>query len=187
MLRRDAPQGRLLTNCLRKSNGGGGETTLEKSLVAFTSEANGPMASCPRVGHVTPKRTCFSRALRSTKTIRRLSVRTSEGAVLLAAAKVSILRCLVLEGGHMFFCFHGELETALKYLAPRLETLALIGGATYTVRGCKTLVQDVIDMLGEESMQLSSLRTLQFGEVCNDDGIPRGFRRRKVAGVLRTW
>ena len=80
MLRRDAPQGRLLTNCLRKSNGGGGETTLEKSLVAFTSEANGPMASCPRVGHVTPKRTCFSRALRSTKTIRRLSVRTSEPA-----------------------------------------------------------------------------------------------------------
>ncbi len=80
MLRRDAPQGRLLTNCLRKSNGGGGETTLEKCLVAFTSEANWPMASCPRVGHVTPKRTCFSRALRSTKTIRRLSVRTSEPA-----------------------------------------------------------------------------------------------------------
>ena len=40
-------------------------------------------------------------------------------------------------------------------------------------------------MLGEESMQLSSLRTLQFGEVCNDDGIPRGFRRRKMTGVFR--
>ena len=42
MLRRDAPQGRLLTNCLRKSNGGGGETTLERSLVAFTSGLMGP-------------------------------------------------------------------------------------------------------------------------------------------------
>ena len=110
-----------------------------------------------------------------------------EGTLLLAAAKVSTLRCLVLEGGHAFFCCHEELETALKYLAPRLETLALIGGATYTVgvRGRKSLVQDVIEMLGKESMQLSSLRTLQFGEVCNDDGIPRGFRRRKMAGVLR--
>ena len=95
-----------------------------------------------------------------------------------------------MEGGHTFFCFHEDLETALKYLAPRLETLALIGGATYTVgvRGCKSLVQDVIDMLGEESMQLSSLRTLQFGEVLwhlAEHGIPRAFRRKKVAGVLR--
>ena len=88
-----------------------------------------------------------------------------DGKLLLAAAKVSTLRRLVLEGGHGSFCCHEDLETALKYLAPRLETLALIGGATYTVRGCKSLVQDVIDMLGKESMQLSSLQTLQLGEV----------------------
>ena len=108
--------------------------------------------------------------------------------LLLALAKVSTLRCLVLEGGHAFFCCHENLGTALKYLAPRLETLVLIGGATYkvAVRGRKSLVQDVIDMLGKESMQLSSLRTLQFGEV-SDHGIPRAFRRNKVkvAGVLR--
>ena len=111
-----------------------------------------------------------------------------EGTLLLALAKVSTLRCLVLEGGHAFFCCHEDLGTALKYLAPRLETLVLIGGATYkvAVRGRKSLVQDVIDMLGKESMQLSSLRTLQFGEV-SDHGIPRAFRRNKVkvAGVLR--
>ena len=37
MLRRDAPQGRLLTNCLRTSNGGGGETTLEAAHGSDTS------------------------------------------------------------------------------------------------------------------------------------------------------
>ena len=47
-----------------------------------------------------------------------------DGKLLLAAAKVSTLRCLVLEGGHGFVCRHEDLETALRYLAPRLETLA---------------------------------------------------------------
>ena len=37
MLRRDTPQGRLLTNCLRTSNGGGGETTLEAAHGSDTS------------------------------------------------------------------------------------------------------------------------------------------------------
>ena len=106
----------------------------------------------------------------------------------MAVAVVPTLRCLVLEGGHRFLCCHEDLETALKYRAPRLETLVLIGGATYKgpVRGRKSLVQDVIEMLGKESMQLSSLRTLQFGEVSDHD-IPRAFTRNKVkvAGVLR--
>ena len=111
-----------------------------------------------------------------------------EGAVLLAVAKVSTLRCLVLDTPHACFSFHGDLVTALKYLAPRLETLALIGGVTLTSRGCRSLVQDVIDMLGEGSMQLSSLRTLQLGEAAPPSyhqygGIPMSFR--SLAGVLR--
>ena len=75
---------------------------------------------------------------------------------------------------------------SLKFLAPRLETLALIAGVTLTSRGCKSLVQDVIDMLGEGSMQLSSLRTLQLGEAASYHqygGIPMSFR--SLAGVLR--
>ena len=110
-----------------------------------------------------------------------------EGAILLAVAVVRTLRCLVLDTPRACFSFHGDLVTALKYLAPRLETLALIAGVTLTSLGCGNLVQDVIDMLGEGSMQLSSLRTLQLGETAPSyqqyGGIPMSFG--SLAGVLR--
>ena len=108
-----------------------------------------------------------------------------EGAVLLAVAAVLTLRCLVLCFPHACFCFEGNLVTALKSLAPRLETLALIAGVTLKPG---SLVQDVIDMLGERSVQLSSLRTLQLGEAAPQSrhqysGIPTSFG--SLAGVLR--
>ena len=108
-----------------------------------------------------------------------------EGAVLLAVAAVLTLRCLVLCFPHVCFCFQGNLLTALKSLAPRLETLALIAGVTLKPG---SLVQDVIDMLGEGSVQLSSLRTLQLGEAAPPSkhqygGIPMSFG--SLAGVLR--
>ena len=106
-----------------------------------------------------------------------------EGAVLLAVAAVLTLRCLVLCFPHVCFCFQGNLLTALQSLAPRLETLALTAGVTLKPG---SLVQDVIDMLGEGSVQLSSLRTLQLGEAASwglAGGIPMSFG--SLAGVLR--